>query len=287
MCRTLTVPLTSFHRRIPRRSTRTETNGWRRVRPRERLDRPNFALCDTSAALDWLDATYPAGVHVRPEGGGNAALFIWTFQTKPVEPVFPPPFAEHGAEHYGEVSLVRDSEGPADHDPSTARQICLRALAQIIPGFRPYFNGNPLRKFFVDGGRIRRFRLPSQLFRRILLQDTRQSPYRRSNRAAGSAGVRSALRLRHHDKVLPHAVQFVPTRARSQAVGELAALHIAGLPLPAYNHAFLPRCNADCARHCWPWIHFSLFAAASVAPPTVNLSPKAGQQRGSCSHRGL
>ncbi len=71
---------------------------------------------------------FPAGVHMRP--AGDAAdpllLIIWTYDTAPREPVWPPSFDPF----YGEVLL--------------------RGLARMIPGLSAYFGQGD--QAYVDGG---------------------------------------------------------------------------------------------------------------------------------------
>ena len=71
---------------------------------------------------------FPSGVHVRPEGGPGSTmvLIIWTYDTRPVEPVFPTPL-----------------------DPRYT-EIALRGLAVAIPGMKAYLVQIP--KPLVDGG---------------------------------------------------------------------------------------------------------------------------------------
>ena len=70
----------------------------------------------------------PAGVHSRPEGGPdrNILLILWTYDTEPVEPVFP---------------FTVDPLYP---------EIALRGLSVMIPDLRAYFNRAP--RPAVDGG---------------------------------------------------------------------------------------------------------------------------------------
>lgn len=71
---------------------------------------------------------FPSGVHARPEGGpdSDVVLVLWTYDTTPVEPVFP--FTSHP--HYPEI--------------------CLRGLAVMIPSLEAYFGHMP--EPVVDGG---------------------------------------------------------------------------------------------------------------------------------------
>lgn len=81
-----------------------------------------------SAETKYLLEEFPPGVHCRPEGGSDSdvILIIWTYDVRPVEPVFP--FAVN--RHYAEI--------------------CLRGLASMIPGLEVYFGRMP--KPVVDGG---------------------------------------------------------------------------------------------------------------------------------------
>lgn len=70
----------------------------------------------------------PAGVHGRPEGAGDSrvVLLIWTYDTTPVEPTFPPAFDPF----YGEV--------------------CLRGMSRMLPALAGYLPRLP--RCAVDGG---------------------------------------------------------------------------------------------------------------------------------------
>ncbi|MBM4329930.1 MAG: FAD-binding oxidoreductase [Deltaproteobacteria bacterium] len=76
----------------------------------------------------YLLGEFPSGVHARPEGGedSDVVLMLWTYDTKPVKPVFPLTFDPHYPE------------------------IVLRGLAVMIPNLRAYFGRMP--KPVVDGG---------------------------------------------------------------------------------------------------------------------------------------
>ena len=76
----------------------------------------------------WLLGTFPPGVHCRPEGHGDSQtlLVLWTYDTQPVEPVFPLPITEHFAE------------------------LVLRGMAVMIPGLAQYLDRIP--RPYVDGG---------------------------------------------------------------------------------------------------------------------------------------
>jgi len=86
------------------------------------------------SALDQSDETryllkeFPSGVHARPEGGAGSdtVLILWTYDVKPVDPVFP--FSVDP--HYPEIAL--------------------RGLSLMIPGLRAYFGR--MAKPVVDGG---------------------------------------------------------------------------------------------------------------------------------------
>jgi sarcosine oxidase subunit beta len=71
---------------------------------------------------------FPAGVHGRPEGGGDSpvVLLIWTYDIEPVEPTFPIAF-----------------------DPAYG-EICLRGMSRMIPGLAAYLPRLP--RVVVDGG---------------------------------------------------------------------------------------------------------------------------------------
>lgn len=86
------------------------------------------AILSESEETKWLLDEFPAGVHMRPEGGldSNILLILWTYDTDPVEPVFP--FTTNP--HYPEITL--------------------RGLATMIPGLRSYFGR--ASKPAVDGG---------------------------------------------------------------------------------------------------------------------------------------
>jgi len=71
---------------------------------------------------------FPSGVHARPEGGpdSDVVLALWTYDVRPVEPVFP---------------FTVDPFYP---------EIVFRGLAVMIPGLSTYFERMP--KPVVDGG---------------------------------------------------------------------------------------------------------------------------------------
>jgi sarcosine oxidase, subunit beta len=70
----------------------------------------------------------PAGVHLRPEGGGGSdiLLMLWAYDAHPVPPVFPPEF-----------------------DPMFA-DVVLRGLATMLPGLTRYIGHAPRPS--IDGG---------------------------------------------------------------------------------------------------------------------------------------
>ena len=86
------------------------------------------ALLAESEETRYLLDEFPSGVHARPEGGSdsNVVLILWTYDIKPVAPVFPLSFNEH----YPEIAL--------------------RGLAVMIPGLEAYFSHMP--KPVLDGG---------------------------------------------------------------------------------------------------------------------------------------
>lgn len=76
----------------------------------------------------WLTESFPSGVHTRPEGGeeSQTILMLWEYQTRVMEPVWPPRMDEQ----YPEVAL--------------------RGLAAMLPRMREYFNRMPRPQ--LDGG---------------------------------------------------------------------------------------------------------------------------------------
>jgi glycine/D-amino acid oxidase-like deaminating enzyme len=70
----------------------------------------------------------PAGVHGRPEGGGDSPVMlgVWTYDVEPMEPRF-----------------------PVEFDPAYA-EIVIRGMTRLIPGLGTYVPRLP--KHFVDGG---------------------------------------------------------------------------------------------------------------------------------------
>ena len=82
----------------------------------------------------WLLNQFPAGAHLRPEGGpgSNILLLLYNYHTDPCEPIWPPKL-----------------------DP-VYPEIALRGLATMIPGLRAYL-GKTARPYF-DGGYYTRTR---------------------------------------------------------------------------------------------------------------------------------
>jgi glycine/D-amino acid oxidase-like deaminating enzyme len=76
----------------------------------------------------WLTDMFPSGAHVRPEGSGESQtiLMLWDYQTRLMEPVWPPRLDEQ----YPEVVL--------------------RGLATMLPRLKEYFNKMPRPQ--LDGG---------------------------------------------------------------------------------------------------------------------------------------
>ena len=79
-------------------------------------------------ALRHLLEEMPAGVHGRPEGGGDSPIMlgVWTYHAEPMEARF-----------------------PIEFDPAHA-EIVLRGLTRPLPGLAAYLSRFP--KCFVDGG---------------------------------------------------------------------------------------------------------------------------------------
>jgi glycine/D-amino acid oxidase-like deaminating enzyme len=75
-----------------------------------------------------LTEAFPAGVHTRPEGGeeSQTLLMLWEYQTKVMEPAWPPDMDEH----YPEIAL--------------------RGLAVMLPRMKEYFDRMPRPQ--LDGG---------------------------------------------------------------------------------------------------------------------------------------
>ena len=76
----------------------------------------------------WLTESFPEGVHTRPEGGeeSQTILMLWEYQTKVMEPVWPPKMDEQ----YPEVAL--------------------RGLVAMLPRMKEYFDRMPRPQ--LDGG---------------------------------------------------------------------------------------------------------------------------------------
>ena len=80
----------------------------------------------------WLTELFPAGAHTRPEGAGDNILMLWDYQTKAMEPVWPP---------------LMDEQYP---------EIALRGLSAMLPRMRDYFAKMPRPQ--LDGGYYTRTR---------------------------------------------------------------------------------------------------------------------------------
>jgi glycine/D-amino acid oxidase-like deaminating enzyme len=76
----------------------------------------------------WLTEQFPSGVHTRPEGGegSQTILLLWEYQTKVMEPVWPP---------------TMDDQYP---------EVALRGLAAMLPRMKEYFVRMPRPQ--LDGG---------------------------------------------------------------------------------------------------------------------------------------
>lgn len=74
----------------------------------------------------WLTESFPPGAHTRPEGAGDTILMLWEYQTKVMEPAWPPPLDEQ----YPEIAL--------------------RGLAAMLPRMKYYFGRMPRPQ--LDGG---------------------------------------------------------------------------------------------------------------------------------------
>lgn len=85
-------------------------------------------LLAESEETRYLLDEFPSGVHARPEGGpdSDVVLILWTYDVKPVEPVFP---------------IALDPYYP---------EIAMRGLAVMIPGLEAYAGRLP--KPVLDGG---------------------------------------------------------------------------------------------------------------------------------------
>jgi glycine/D-amino acid oxidase-like deaminating enzyme len=76
----------------------------------------------------WLTESFPAGVHTRPEGAAESQtiLMLWEYQTRVMEPIWPPKMDEQ----YPEVAL--------------------RGLSVMLPRMKEYFGRMPRPQ--LDGG---------------------------------------------------------------------------------------------------------------------------------------
>lgn len=88
---------------------------------------------DELAAHDdtrWLTQTFPAGVHLRPEGyhESRSVIMLWDY---------------HSHEHYDPPVF------PIPDDPSYT-EVVIRGLSRLIPSLAPYVERVP--KSFIDGG---------------------------------------------------------------------------------------------------------------------------------------
>lgn len=86
------------------------------------------AEIEADPQLSHLLEEFPQGVHARPEGPADSpiVLILWTYDTQPVEPTFPPTF---------------DPQYP---------EIALRGLATMLPALEAYFDRPP--RPTLDGG---------------------------------------------------------------------------------------------------------------------------------------
>lgn len=82
----------------------------------------------------WLTKTFPSGVHTRPEGGEDSQtiLMLWEYQSKVMEPTWPPKMDEQ----YPELAL--------------------RGLTVMLPRMKEYFDRMPRPQ--LDGGYYTRTR---------------------------------------------------------------------------------------------------------------------------------
>jgi len=74
----------------------------------------------------WLTQAFPSGAHTRPEGAGDNILMLWEYQTRVLEPAWPP---------------LMDDQFP---------EIALRGLAAMLPRMKDYFGKMPRPQ--LDGG---------------------------------------------------------------------------------------------------------------------------------------
>jgi glycine/D-amino acid oxidase-like deaminating enzyme len=93
--------------------------------PWEEEERAALAEDETTR---WLTGPFPSGVHTRPEGTGESQtiLMLWEYQTKRMDPIWPPRMDEQ----YPEIAL--------------------RGLAAMLPRMRDYFARMPRPQ--LDGG---------------------------------------------------------------------------------------------------------------------------------------
>jgi len=93
--------------------------------PWEEEERATLAEDDETR---WLTESFPSGVHTRPEGAAESQtiLMLWEYQTKVMEPVWPPKMDEQ----YPEIAL--------------------RGLAAMLPRMQEYFTKMPRPQ--LDGG---------------------------------------------------------------------------------------------------------------------------------------
>ncbi len=80
------------------------------------------------AETRWLTEAFPSGVHTRPEGGkeSQTILMLWEYQTKVMDPIWPPKMDEQ----YPEIAL--------------------RGLTVMLPRMKEYFARMPRPQ--LDGG---------------------------------------------------------------------------------------------------------------------------------------
>jgi len=93
------------------------------ILPWEAEEREALAEEDESR---WMTHRLPWGAHTRPEGAGSDILMLWEYQTKVMDPVWPPPINEQ----YPEVAL--------------------RGLSAMLPRMKEYFSRMPRPQ--LDGG---------------------------------------------------------------------------------------------------------------------------------------
>lgn len=86
------------------------------------------AALEEDEEMRWLADPFPSGVHTRPEGGeeSQTILMLWEYQTKVMEPVWPPRLDEQ----YPEVAM--------------------RGLGAMLPRMQEYFSRMPRPQ--LDGG---------------------------------------------------------------------------------------------------------------------------------------